>query len=716
MIHISDDVKFDLRAFREEVLQLSQLELANLLGVRQDNVSRMEKKPEQIAYPIIVKLAKLSGLTLDQVIGYERPAPEALAMKPVWNVKYHISALQRQVDDLAAAYKQFSFASQLLSRMVYFIKSVQKPKVGIAGGFASGKSTLTNNLLGREIVPVNIHYSVSFRIHVKHQEDKPNYMKNDVYIMRRGGSDGIWDDGKLDDEAYCRDWILDEGGFDKIFSCSAGISSEYNLSEIGFALVFYDSEILRNCDVIRLPSQELELLLDQRPFGRGRSPLDILIYLIPLNGSLEVRETQYFTAAVRRLRVIDQAERSDIAGLSNLFVVASKAHLMGTLEEAQAAVDVLGSRLYDAIPPFFWQERQVISGLSYRPEDFYARVFPYAVDGTEWRTDFEKELRSTLQCMSVLARDEAFNAVRTYQNVLGRELSIENGLRRKILNERTEYQQYVERLMETESVRWANNAQKRDGIIDASQRHKKKAKDELKHLCEEILSEQNITRYLTDKTERYGPTQMQRLASFLNFKLEMALQSLLEREVSLFCTKLDEYLASLEAEIADSGFSVYEEFAYSLQEKVPIYAIVQWLSSQDADRTGAYSKPFGTKEIFKSAVGLGFGCSVMGADSVLSVLDNAKTISRKKVCTQILKVYSGEDVLGKCYLYNELFWENILAIFLDITEKLENAWKKHLKGLLTEMRKDDADLMEQAEKLQKLKSFFQTISLGIGEN
>lgn len=713
---MTDDAKFDLRAFREDVLQLSQLELANLLGVRQDNVSRMEKKPEQIAYPVIVKLAKLSGLTLDQVIGYERPAPKALAMKPVWNVKYHISALQKQADGLAAAYGQFSFVSQKLSRMVYLIKSVRKPKVGIAGEFASGKSTLMNNLLGREIVPVNASFSVSFRVHVKHQEDRPVYMKSDVYIMRRNGSDGIWDDRRLEDEAYCRDWILDEGGFDKISFCSAGIGSEYDLSEIGFALVFHDSEILRNCDIVRLPFQDQELLPEQRFSGRAESPLDILIYLMPLNGPLESWEIQHFTAMLRLLRVIERAERSDIASLSNLFVAASKAHLMGTLEEAQEAVGILASRLYDAVPPFFWQERQAVSGLAYRPEDFYARVFPYAVDGLEWRDSFEKELCVTLRKMSELAGEETFDAVRAYQDVICRELSVETGRSRRIMNERKEYRQYVEHLMETESVRWANNAQKRDGIIDASQRHKMNTRDEWKYLYEKILSEQNVARYLPDDTGRCGPMQMQRLAFFLNFELETALQSLLEKEVSFFCTELDEYLAGLEAGIADSDFSVYGEFAYGLLEKVPIGAIVQWLASRDTDETAAPSKPLGTEKIFKSAVGLGFGCSVAGTDSVLSVLGDARTVSGKKVYAQIMKAYSGEDVLGKYYLYNELFWENVLAVFLDISEKLENAWKKHLDALTNEMQKDDADLIEQAEASQKLKRFFQTISLGIDAN
>lgn len=713
---MADDVKFDLRAFREDILQLSQLELANLLGVRQDNVSRMEKKPEQIAYPVIVKLAKLSGLTLDQVIGYERPAPKALAMKPVWNVKYHISALQKQADDLAAAYEQFSFAGQQLSRMVCLIKSVQKPRIGIAGEFASGKSTLMNNLLGREIVPVNASFLIPFRIHVKHLEDRPGYMKDDVYIIRRNGSDEIWDGGKLEDEVYCRDWILDEGGFDKIFSCSAGISSEYDLSEIGFALVFYESEILRNCDIVRLPSQDVEPSPGQRSFGRAETPLDILIYLLSANRPLGSMEIQHFTAMLRQLRIIERAGRSDIAGLSNLFVAASKAHLMGTLEEAQKAVGILGSRLYDAIPPSFWKERQAVSSLAYCPEDFYARIFPYAVDGPEWRAGFEKELCGTLRSMSELAGEETFDAVRAYQDMVCRELSAEIRHDRKIMNDRKEYQRYVKRLMETESVRWANNAQKRDGIIDASQRHKKNARDEWKLLYEKILSEQNVARYLPDDTGRYGPAQMQKLASFLNSELETALHSLLEKEVSLFCIELDEYLAGCEAGITDSGFSVYGEFAYGLQGKVSIGAIVQWLASRDTVETAASLPPLGTEKIFKSAVGLDFGCSVAGADSVLFALEDARTVSGKKVYAQILKVYSGEDVPGKYYLYIDLFWENVLAVFLDMSEKLENAWEKHLGALDDEMQKDDADLMKQAEEAQKLKHFFQTISLRIGEN
>lgn len=55
---------FDLRDFRENVLHLTQRQLADRLDLRQDNISRMENNPNTITLDILAKLANLSGQSL----------------------------------------------------------------------------------------------------------------------------------------------------------------------------------------------------------------------------------------------------------------------------------------------------------------------------------------------------------------------------------------------------------------------------------------------------------------------------------------------------------------------------------------------------------------------------------------------------------------------------------------------------------------------------
>ena len=75
---------FDLKDFRENKLRMTQSEFANLLDMRQDAISRMEKNPEQMSLEVLKKIAERTGLTVDEVISYEKPKIEALTVENKW--------------------------------------------------------------------------------------------------------------------------------------------------------------------------------------------------------------------------------------------------------------------------------------------------------------------------------------------------------------------------------------------------------------------------------------------------------------------------------------------------------------------------------------------------------------------------------------------------------------------------------------------------------
>lgn len=71
---------FDLKSFRAKQLNgMSQEEFANLIGISQDKVSRMEKYPEQVSVDVLVNIAKSFGMSLDELIGLPKPTMQALS-------------------------------------------------------------------------------------------------------------------------------------------------------------------------------------------------------------------------------------------------------------------------------------------------------------------------------------------------------------------------------------------------------------------------------------------------------------------------------------------------------------------------------------------------------------------------------------------------------------------------------------------------------------
>ena len=65
---------FNLKDFRENSLKMTQEQFADLIGERQDRISRLEQgDPDDIPTGILKKIAEKTGQTLDQLLEYEKP-------------------------------------------------------------------------------------------------------------------------------------------------------------------------------------------------------------------------------------------------------------------------------------------------------------------------------------------------------------------------------------------------------------------------------------------------------------------------------------------------------------------------------------------------------------------------------------------------------------------------------------------------------------------
>src|SRR5690606_16760547 len=69
---------FDLKRFREEKLRLTQEELARQLGIRQDQVSRLEKNPGNMTVDMFLAIWTIAGMTPDQGLQFTLPSPGPL--------------------------------------------------------------------------------------------------------------------------------------------------------------------------------------------------------------------------------------------------------------------------------------------------------------------------------------------------------------------------------------------------------------------------------------------------------------------------------------------------------------------------------------------------------------------------------------------------------------------------------------------------------------
>ena len=92
--------EFNLKNFRENYLKLTQAELAELIGVRQDRISRLEQNLDSISLEELVILSKKTGKSLDEITNYKKNVVNKLEMKDSWSkVRYIKNTVVNYIKD-----------------------------------------------------------------------------------------------------------------------------------------------------------------------------------------------------------------------------------------------------------------------------------------------------------------------------------------------------------------------------------------------------------------------------------------------------------------------------------------------------------------------------------------------------------------------------------------------------------------------------------------
>ena len=159
--------EFKLKDFREAYLKLTQAELAELMGVRQDRISRLEQNLDSISFEELRTLSKKTGKSLDEIANYKRDIPDKLDVKDSWSkVRYIKSTIINYIKDYSPKNNQnYKNKIENLRRDIEAI--ARKPRIVFSGKSDSGKSTMINALLGKEKMPTNWTPTTSIIVYIR---------------------------------------------------------------------------------------------------------------------------------------------------------------------------------------------------------------------------------------------------------------------------------------------------------------------------------------------------------------------------------------------------------------------------------------------------------------------------------------------------------------------------------------------------------------------
>ena len=121
--------EFNLKNFRENYLKLTQAELAELIGVRQDRISRLEQNLDSISLEELVILSKKTGKSLDEITNYKKNVINKLEVKDSWSkVRYIKNTVVNYIKDYSPK-NNLNYENKIENLELFFLENQIQEKV-----------------------------------------------------------------------------------------------------------------------------------------------------------------------------------------------------------------------------------------------------------------------------------------------------------------------------------------------------------------------------------------------------------------------------------------------------------------------------------------------------------------------------------------------------------------------------------------------------------
>lgn len=740
--------EFDLKDFRENKLKMTQAAFAELLGMRQDAISRLEKNPNQMTIEILFKIARCTGMTPDQLMSYKKNIPNALIVKNTWK---DARFLKKQLLEYLNSFKMDSSSndevndcekrySREIEEMRNFVEgSLKKPKVVFLGRSDSGKSTIINSLIGKDKMPTSWTPVTSITVYIKHIDDKPSFIEEELWIFKKGKNND-WDDTRLDDEDYCREWKIIGGNAEMLTSYGTRQGEEYKLGKIGSAVLFVDSDILKNCDLVDVPGFTGGIASDNEAADKSKGIADILVYLSTSNGGfLNSEDLSNLKDAMTQLSVVESSEDGKIPKLANLFVVASQAQNidLGNKEKIEMLLNDGAERLWDSITDKFWTDRKKYTGLDYDMQDLRKRFFSYSTDIENLRNDFEIAMRETIELYPRIIEEKAKIAIKNRCSGILDSITKDQEKYNGLDNEREKYEEYLSELNSNEPIRKEKTMEETREIKKYILKLNDESKKEFSLKYENVLSEEHIVSTIKRKKYKSKKEDMQLLASYINSEIKDEMNSILEMKSSELNDRINEFIEdfSNSCRVGDSsfdsvnmnGFNAQRAFASGLAGAATLGGLAFWAST--LGNLGAYILVAKGVSVL-SAIGIHVGGTAAAASFVASIggpvvlgivlaviaaLGVFGVFSvgwEKKVAKKIKEAYKKQNALLKCNDCIDGFWKDTDNAFSEAVESMEEEWQDNIQELKNVLEGYDKQQIEKCIRyIGKVKVFFEKFPL-----
>ena len=471
-------MKLNIKKILEQV-GYSEKEFAEEIGITLDELQAYKDDTVKMSGELLSRISNFTGL-LPKDLHYNDNAfnssSDIINPSDTWSPSY--IAKNSLTDYIKQGLEEIheDTVQNEIKKVETCIRSLKKPKISFAGQSDTGKSTLINALLGAERMPAKWTPTTSIVVYIKHTDDRPSFISDDVWILGKQ-EDVYWNDSRLDDESYCRRFLLAKGNFSILETYGTHQQEVQKSATAVSAVAFIDSPLLKNCDILDLPgfaaSAEDDAL---HKFNTQDNITDILIYLSRSNGFLQDRDLDYLSLCLNSLRPVEQNNVNDIEKLENLFIIASQANAVnnGNASELQDILDrrchalctLLSATSTAKEKNSLLPTRSKLTGYNYSEEDFRKRFFSYERDLPRLCNPFRKAFTSLAERLpKAIHKDfcKNLNSIVTDSTGIVSKRICEY---ESMMAERTQYLDLVQEIKEKEPARKVEQKKKNKQMLN----------------------------------------------------------------------------------------------------------------------------------------------------------------------------------------------------------------------------------------------------------
>lgn len=655
----------DFKELRENKLKLSIEEFSKEYEIPIEKVEEWDLTNE-VTFLIIEKIMKKTGMNLEELVNYKKVKIEVLQIDNIWKgleniYKDYIKYVNKISNEAISKEYWEKYIKDLKNGIE---KKLKKPIVSFIGRSDTGKSTLINSLIGMEKMPTSWTPTTAIAIYIKHIEDKPKYIKEDVWVFSDSvNGEDFWDISKLNDEEYCKKWKIASGETNILKKF--GVRQNGNvISNVGSAVVFIDAPILLNCDILDLPGYGTEIESDDKIAFESINKTDILIYLSQANSFMRVEDINYLKENIRCLPLWENKKNNNLKPLANLFIVASQAHTVSNGNKRELKNILLrGSETFSrVISNDYWKKRSEISGYNYSINDLSTRFFTYTIDIPELCQDLKKELKETIESFPKVRKSEIENFISDYvvskENIL--KIDIKNY--QQMLENKNKYEELLKEIEKNKLERIKKNSDNREVLKEKIKKLALDSLDEFSDYYYCVLNTDSIIIKIKEKKIKKKIEDVEFFVSQYQDEIHQKCLFILEKKMTEFIENTKKYIKQ------------YKENINISFEKFNIENI--------------FENDYRYKMLFGIGVGLdiaiSLGVALTGGVIVAGILGMISFFSgswEKDTAKKIVKAYEDNNCILKYKKVIENYWKNVEIVVDNEMDKIDRDWNNYVEVL-----------------------------------